>query len=730
MEYLDLLDAGYTKGQAEYVLNYRKIAAREYHELSKSFGALVDIHQKYGKSISGEIKNLWEALQEHGDLRGSYVPRIRKKGSYEVWAKKDDTNPIFETFDTKLMAMMRERQLKKEGYIVNLKKSDALNQSVHGNIDINAINSIIQDAFENMEKEVNLSDLGLEGKWIKYPLKNGNIEEHYVISGDAKQYNNILKILGGQFYENQWHFLGKEHSFENTLKKTIAESKGIEIIDTGLMSNITMNNLAEIIRSKGSRSQMNSRNGKTGIDVYQGYETDSLKALTMSVSAIAGGTSKTNVSKQMVSCIMGTDVDFDTFESENRSDNFEPGTKGYQAESIELWHKYMTEVRNRRIDARKQPKAYTDAIEYHKDFLRNQESSERVIGAIKGVAAFKFLSGISSGLINLTTLVTAVPASMRAYGNIAIHRSPILIKRAMTNYAKVMMEKNESMSWEDQWLFNEIQKNGWDTALMNEEAMSTVQTWGGKAWNTLMSKALIVFSTTEKINRASTIAGAYYGLIENHKGELSVDQKHKDLEQAKEISDKAHGVYGKANLPSWARGANMGSQVGRMFYMYKTYIHKYFQTMGDILFRKKDYKALGWMLLSPAIVAGADATLIPIIARAIASVIPGWDEPDDIVEEFYTWLGDSLGETSETLARYGVAGLLGINIKGSMGISLPNMSSVPDITDILGANYGLFEDIIGGFNNIANGQYLKGIEELSPRFVRVYHAHTENIIMA
>ena len=64
--------------------------------------------------------------------------------------------------------------------------------------------------------------------------------------------------------------------------------------------------------------------------------------------------------------------------------------------------------------------------------------------------------------------------------------------------------KGEALAGDDAWIMREISKRGWDDALQNEEAMKTLQNSVQRGWSWLLDKALIVFSTTERINRGST----------------------------------------------------------------------------------------------------------------------------------------------------------------------------------------------------------------------------------
>jgi hypothetical protein len=180
---------------------------------------------------------------------------------------------------------------------------------------------------------------------------------------------------------------------------------------------------------------------------------------------------------------------------------------------------------------------------------------------------------------------------------------------------------------------------------------------------------------------------------------------------AHEISNKAHGVYGKETSPAMARGGDM-NRLLRMPLTFTKFTHNYMLNAIDIGFNKKEWKAAAYLLLSPAILAGSGATLATPVLVALASALGiGGDDPE---EEWYSWAEKTFG--GGAFARHGLAGMAGVNIKGSMAINVPMPSDIAKLklTDMFGPVGGVAGDMAKGVTSIARGDVAKGIESLLP----------------
>ena len=723
----DYRAAGNSEAAASALLTYRKIAGRMYQQLlnqaTELKEALDELHLPMPEVEDG--LSVFDYLKQMGDRRGHYMPRMRQSGQWLLTATKAGENPRLETFPTRAQRKIRATTLQRDGYKVEFRKSDRPSEDSFLDVNMVAMNDMISNAMERLQdsdKNVNMDDFGIKYQTVTYTRKtDGKPEKHFILHyPEETRWNDIFKRFGGRAYDDEqtgtghvWHFANPPADIQKLLARAMFEHEQGVLNPAEKFAEMFTKQVAEIIHSRGSRSRKIARNEATGKDVWVGYEENAMKALSMAGNGTASGTAKRQMAKEMMQIITGTDISWPEFRDQYLKEH-DDVRSGDVSEMFKIWRKYQKMVSSRRVDSATQPNAYKEALGYSREMLRNEEPSERVFGAIKGVAALKYLSGIAPGVVNMTALLTTVPASMKAFGDIPVQKSAQLLKKGMGRYVSFYMKsrwgKGEGVSGEDEWLFNEISRRGWDEALMNDEAIKTLQNGLQRGWNETIDKALIVFSVTERINRGSTIAAAYYGLRAQG---MNQDEA---LEQAKIISDKAHGVYGKENLPSWARGSDAGHQIARSFYMYKTFSHNYLQVLKEMI-GKRDLKASAFMLMAPGILAGAGANvatpLLGMMVKGIFAAIPGLEPPDDPEEEFYLWAEATFGGGAGRFARTGLAGLVGVNLKGSLSIGISDLPT--DLESLIGAPWSLGEDFITGSASLIRGDFVKGAEKLLPR---------------
>ena len=527
----------------------------------------------------------------------------------------------------------------------------------------------------------------------------------------------MLKDFGGRFYDDgqsntgaAWHFVDPPRTIKRQLASAMLLHQHHNLLPAEALAQSFVKQVSEIIHSRGSRSRKIGRDDAVGDDVFLGFEEDALRALTMAGKATASGTSKRLMARDMMRVFTGTDVSWEEYQELRGVDTDDP-------EAVtQAWKNYEAQVNERRIDSGTQPLAYKDGKAFMENMLRNEEPIERTIGMLRGLTSLYYLSRPASGLVNMTVLGTNVPAAMKAFGDIHLRRAPQLVSKGIIRYTKWYLSHrrgtDSGLFEEDAWLFREISLRGWDDPLMNMEAVGALESAPQRAYRRTSEILMLCFSATERLNRGSSIAAAYYGLREKGVGRA------KALTKAHEISDKANGVYGKVNQPAWARGATPGAQVARSGYMFKTFTHNYLQLVEQMV-GKGQHSAAAWALVSPMLLAGpgvfaGKAALVPLI-KALFAVIPGVDAPDDPEEEFYRWVERQFGDTAGTFARTGaMGGLTGINIKGSLSMDMRLPTSLPDL---LGAPYSLGQDLYYGTQNIIRGDLLKGAEKLLPKMI-------------
>lgn len=370
---------------------------------------------------------------------------------------------------------------------------------------------------------------------------------------------------------------------------------------------------------------------------------------------------------------------------------------------------YLKQVKERRIDAAMQPTVYEEATTALKDILKNDEAADRIIGTIKGIAVFKYLGfRVSSAAINMTNMVTGVPAAINGEteDKVGIRSALRHIGDAFKDYG--LHRAGKLADKDKQLVYDEIREKGWDSPVFNKEAFSILHGKLGRGLSRALETSMLMFGKTEEMNRAATIAGTYFAMKKAYTEKGEAWDHDAMMQAAKNISDKAHGVYGKESMPHHMRGKNIGARVLQMTYVFQTFMHNYLQEMWRLGVNKKQYKAAAYMAFSPAIF-GLGATVPMGIAKAIANALD-MDDPEEAVIQVAE---DNFGTTFGNFARYGITGMSehGISLKGSLATRFGTPDSV---MDLFGAPGSVLGDVFKGYKNLSKGYYMDALENVVP----------------
>jgi hypothetical protein len=506
--------------------------------------------------------------------------------------------------------------------------------------------------------------------------------------------------------------VAQQSLIHEALKKVDAQTAGAneelkELLENtqSMFAKQLVEGVSDIYKARGHRAHMIRRSPT----VWLGYEEDALTAVTKYARGIAAGEAKKTMASKLVRAFTGTDESWSEYKDRIKKEG--GGKPSYDD--------YVAMVKKKRVDPVSQRNAYKEGISYMKEMLRNQEAADRVIGTIRGLAVLKYLAGrVSAPLINLTALITSVPAGMSAYAGIRKADAPKYLKNGAMAYRKWRWGEGVD-KWTTQAI-EHIKQEGWDNAQHNSESLSVLLSQTSKGYSTLINYLMAGFGASERVNRISTILGTYLGVKANHKGKWTLDDHNKALVVAKEVSDKSHGIYDKSNYPSWARGGNPAAQIARMFYVFRTFSHNYLLTMKDIGFKIGPYK-MGkgkntdflFMAFAPAFIGGAGASVFtPLFSKVLGRLIGS----DDAEEDFYRWAEKNFGDTTSQWLRYGAAGLggHGVSLKGSLAIGIGDIPTT--LPELAGAPGSVLSDVWRGGENILRGDVAKGIEKMLPLF--------------
>jgi hypothetical protein len=316
--------------------------------------------------------------------------------------------------------------------------------------------------------------------------------------------------------------------------------------------------------------------------------------------------------------------------------------------------------------------------------------------------------------VNLTALPSIVPPVMKMYGDIPQAQGLKFIGKGANLYGRYKLGHTEAgakifkteLTNEEKWVFDEITRKGWAKSQFNREALAALESKVSGGAKTTVEVLMSGFGISEEINRAATIMGAYKGVREYKK--LG---KEESLKLAKEISDNAHSVYNKANRPAWARGGGVGGNIALAFYVFKNFAHNYALTMKDAWGSSiiPEHKAaLAWLSIAPAVIGGSGLGA----GAVVFSILKALDMGDDPEEDFYDWIKKHGGAYGERIARHGLVGMAGINLKGSLSLGITDLvpTSIPELLGAPGSM--LLEDPKYMLESFKRGATLKAIEKL------------------
>lgn len=725
-EFERYLEAGHSEQAAESLRGFRTMMHNGFNILYSNMRDNISRLEALGLPMpevavwSGGEKvkvNLKLALDMMGDLRGFYFPRQRQTGRFMVVAvRKSDGARFMDYRDHKTTAQHLVNKMTLKGYKASYRKSKALPEDVFEMARSTvAIQAEINAALERIgaKGKVSLEDFGLKRvNAITDTMKASFSEEEvnefekdFLITGPwNKDMSAVFMDMGGKFFRQEriWHFFNPPANFEQRLVKALLHK--VDIVDrqmATLFAKSLTEQAANVIKARGHRVHMIQRATAKGEDVWAGYETDPAIASASYAKGLSSGESKRILAGDLVGAMTGTDYSWLQYKNDMRKIREKPD-----------YQEYLKIVQERRIDPSEQKNAFRDAKVYMEDLLRNQEWIDRFIGGVKGVAVLKYLAGrVSAPVVNLTAMVTSVPASMNGFADIPITSTAGLLKDAAKHYTLYKLGRKTEIPPDALLALDHLTDKAWDKSQYNKEAFSVLEGKLKGTWRKVLEYSMFAFGASEQLNRGATILGTYMG-IKARGGQFNHE---KAMELSRKVSDQAHGVYGKLNYPFMARGSNPAAQLIKSFYVFRTFSHNYLLTMKDLWghgWKPEHAKAFNYMLISPAIVAGTGATIAtPIVSALLKMAGLGGDDPE---EKLYNWIGTELGDYSENLARFGMFGMSGISLKGSLQIGITDIPTT--IPDVLGAPGSMVTDLYYGGKSIYRGDISKGIEKILPLF--------------
>jgi tRNA G10 N-methylase Trm11 len=436
--------------------------------------------------------------------------------------------------------------------------------------------------------------------------------------------------------------------------------------------------VADMIRARGYRSAMIRRGKGQQEGVIEGYIQDPLERFVRYTANVSAGLAKADAAYKMMVALNGEFID------------------GKKVGGI---------------DAAKEARVYNAMTRYIQEQLRNLDKTDRMIGMAKAVASFKYLGfpNVRAPFVNMTAMMTTVPASMHQYGldgKVGFEKIAQELVKGGKDFGKFMLNKKAGFTTNELAFLKDLQEKGYDNPQYTREAMGTIQSLHGKGFTKAMAGSMWMFSKTEQWNRGSTMLATY---------RLARKQGFSHAEastRARTVSDKAHGIYGRATLPAWAQGKHFFAKTAQMFYIYQKFGHNWLQMAWDLGVHRSNYKAMVFTLAAPVVLGGAASIPLASVAYALINAILSAGGDDRDAEKFvHDMVREHMGDTGERIFRHGALGAAHIDISGSFAVD----PAVPKkLIEFTGAVGGVATDIVQAGHFMTTGQFGRAAETALP----------------
>ena len=667
----------YSPEAIQFIEEFRALTDRAFNEQIRDLQQQIDSAEKYGlpvPRVAGEgTPTLAKAIATIGDLRGTYFPRERPNRTYVLRASKKEEEDILLTFE---WAMPEDTE----------------------SWDIT-----------NKVKEVLRAKLPVGRKIIELQNKG------YLVEGPT-----LSPVLADTVYDAP----GLAASMDALLSRAEDSTPGADSEALQKLNQLLVKQMAELYKAKGSLSSRLSR-----VENYvTGFETDPIKAATSHAQKVASSVVKRRTIRGMVLAFTGRDVSFSEYQEDNPDAEYK---------------EYMAYVAGKRVDPTEQAELYKTVKEYIQYIATPSNANDRALGYLKAASMFAYLGfRVSSAAVNSTNMVMAVPATIAGHTGLSINESFKIIIQAsaiygvhrtmhsrakgvseediksvtaqVVNMAKAVGEKTAeaiakpvNYSKAELDIFAKISFNGWDQAHFNIEALRPLQGYASQTFNNVMTASMYMFGAAEKANRAITIFAAYKALEIKYEKEGINKTQDEMLGEAHHISNRAHGIYGKAVKPF----AVQKYKILDLFYTFLKFQHNYMLNMLEIGVKKKNLPAALHLLLFPAVMSGAGATLA---TPALAALMKLFGFSDDPEEDLHHWAEEHLPNIMQRMARHGAFGLFNLNFKGSLQMTNPFPTK---LKEVVGAPGAVIFDMWEMAKHFRYREWSKGIEAGVPTFL-------------
>jgi hypothetical protein len=384
---------------------------------------------------------------------------------------------------------------------------------------------------------------------------------------------------------------------------------------------------------------------------------------------------------------------------------------------------YVMNHRLNEINSKAQPELYKAAKEYTHNFLRNETTTDRIIGKYKAFLAVYYLGGrFSSMVTNATqTMVMTYPHLYEEMKGVK-RGNGVYGNAGKTLLVAVKDLTAERLSEKERQMLATIHGSGEDMATYISEVSGSLE--GGTHLNSFVDIMMKPFQLVETTNRRIAALAGYRVAIQ--KG-LTHEQA---VKSAEDFMTKTQFAYGKQNRWLPAGGSGGGSALLNVAYSFQSYGHNYLLSLVRTLQKGADGKRqLG--------VLGRSLSMIAVLGGATA--LPFVDDTLDFLTKitgipFKSDMKKLLSKVDPIFGEIGLEGLptiLGISLAGSLKIGSPLKVLYDKNVTLEDSALGVTSSVInkGGkaIDSLLAGNYLKALAMASPSAVTsAYQAYVDS----
>jgi hypothetical protein len=410
--------------------------------------------------------------------------------------------------------------------------------------------------------------------------------------------------------------------------------------------------------------------------------------------------------------------------------NYVTGFSGWASKTIasrKLWDAWPES------GLREMPKLRAYAEKQIKDTFSNMDRADETIAKVRAFIFYDFLGGVvksaviqpTSNLFNLAPRLTVdtnwattkVVAEMGKAANDVLKTfySKAKGEEVIPGLTRYQSEKAQRLTGEEQRMLSELREDGTISTQLTDEVMGKIPReavlYGIP--NKVASGLRWMFGTMELYNREVSSVVAYRVGRENGKNHTEA------VDYARDIINQTQGKYGRTNLPPFARG-DVGKWL-RSAYSFSFFPHNQLALYRDMATNQGPRGKYGLMKAFMALMFLGGLGAIPFY-KELEKALQGMTG-----KNLRSEIAEIAGDWTKGIF-YGVPGMIGTDITGSIGIGIPSSSS-----DLLGPPAQYYERSKKFMDDVAVKDWQRAAEDFplifqAPRnIMAAYRQATEGV---